>query len=223
MKETRSRGAKTGRAYEYVKRRIIDGTYLPGHRLVLEAISQEAEMSQLPVREALRRLEAEGYVTYKHNAGARVAELDPAAYESTQYVIAVLEGAATSSAAPYVTPESLALARKVNEEMRLRREQFDADGFMELNAKFHDVLCDPCPNEHLLEILDSERSRMALIRRPTLGVVMRHSAEFIEDHDRLLELIEHDPRSPEIQTLAQAHKLRILNAVHDEVVVNTGD
>lgn len=218
MKNTRPLGAKTGRAYEYVKRRILDGTYGPGYRLVLENISREADMSQLPVREALRRLEAEGYVSYKHNSGARVAELDPAAYESTQHVIAVLEGAATAGAAPLLTPDALARAAVLNDEMRRRRELFDAEGFMELNAEFHELLCAPCPNEHLLAILESERSRMALIRKPTLATVMRHSAEFIEDHDLLLKIIAQDPRSPEIQMLSQAHKRRILDAVHSEVL-----
>lgn len=217
MTKNRPLGTKTAMAYEYVKRRILDGTYAPGRRLVLENISRDADMSVLPVREALRRLEAEGYVTYKHNAGASVAELDPEAYESTQHVIAVLEGAATAGAAPLVTPDVLARATALNDEMRRRRELYDAEGFMELNAEFHDLLCAPCPNKHLLEILESERSRMALIRKPTLGIIMRHSAEFIEDHDLLLKLIEQDPRSPEIQILSQAHKRRILEAVHAEV------
>ncbi|MFJ5700556.1 GntR family transcriptional regulator [Arthrobacter sp. NPDC093139] len=217
-KNARPLGTKTSQAYEYVKRRILDGTYSPGHRLVLENISREADMSQLPVREALRRLEAEGYVAYKHNAGARVAELDPAAYESTQAVIAVLEGAATAGAAPYVTPDAIRKAEELNQEMRRRRELFDAEGFMDLNAQFHDLLCSPCPNAHLMELLESERSRMALIRKPTLGIIMRHAAEFVEDHDQLLELLKTNPHSPEIQLLAQAHKRRILEAVQTEAV-----
>ena len=218
MKKARPLGTKTGQVYEYVKRRILDGSYAPGYRLVLENIAREADTSQLPVREALRRLEAEGYVTYKHNSGASVAELDPDSYESTQGVIAVLEGAATAGAAPFVTAEVLEKAGKLNDEMRRRRELFDAEGFMDLNAQFHDLLCAPCPNKHLMEMLQSERSRMALIRKPTMGIVMRHSAEFVEDHDRMLELLRTNPHSEEIQLLAQAHKLRILAAVHTEAV-----
>lgn len=218
MEGVRSRGAKTGIVYEYIKRRILDGTYLPGHRLILEDLSRETRVSQLPVREALRRLEAEGYVSYRHNQGARVAEPDPEAYESAQQVIAVLEGAATAFSAPLITADHLVRAHAINDEMRVRREQFDIEGFMELNAQFHDVLCEPCPNAHLMELLVTERSRMALARRPTLGIVMRHSAEFIKDHDRLLALIERDPASPEIQLLAQAHKHRILHAVQAETL-----
>ncbi|MDQ0867324.1 GntR family transcriptional regulator [Arthrobacter globiformis] len=218
MRKVRPLSTKTSQAYEYVKRRILDGSYAPGYRLVLDNIAREADTSQLPVREALRRLEAEGYVTYRHNAGASVAELDPDSYESTQAAIAVLEGAATADAAPFLTAEVLSKAVDLNNEMRRRRELFDAEGFIDLNAQFHDLLCSRCPNVHLLELLEGERSRMARIRQPTLGIVMRHSAEFVADHDRLLEMLRTNPRSPDIQLLAQAHKRRILEAVHTEAV-----
>ncbi|HWH26780.1 MAG TPA: GntR family transcriptional regulator [Pseudolysinimonas sp.] len=217
---THGRGAKAGHAYDYVKRRILDGSYSPGSRLVLEEISSETHMSQLPVREALRRLEAEGYVTYKHNAGARVAQLDPVTYEGTQQVVALLEGAATAAAAPLLSAIDLEQARQINEGMRQKRQDYDADGFMELNAQFHDLLCKSCPNAYLLELLASERSRTAAISRPTFGIIMKHSAEFIEDHERLLDLIAKDPGSEQIQLLAQDHKMRILRAVHDEAVVS---
>ena len=116
-------GTKTSQAYEYVKRRILDGTYSPGHRLVLENVSRRSRYEPAPGEGGfLGRLEAEGYVAYKHNAGARVAALDPAAYESTQAVIAVLEGAATAGAAPYVTPDVIRKAKELNQEMRRRRD-----------------------------------------------------------------------------------------------------
>ncbi|MDQ0867310.1 GntR family transcriptional regulator [Arthrobacter globiformis] len=213
MKAGGPSGAKTALAYNHVKRRILEGTYSPGYRLVLEQISREASVSTVPVREALRRLEAEGYVVYNHNAGARVAELDAASYDAIQQVIAVLEGAATASAAPFVTGEALAQAKVLNEEMRRCRELFDAEGFMELNGKFHDLLCGPCQNERLLELLNGERSRMSILRQPTLGIILRLAEQFIDDHDRLIALIAVDPYSTDIQMLAQAHKQRILEAV----------
>jgi DNA-binding GntR family transcriptional regulator len=209
-------GTKTDLAYGFIKQRIIRGEYSPGHRLVLDKISREADVSQVPVREALRRLEAEGYVVYEHNSGARVAELDATAYDGIQHVIAVLEGAATAAAAPYVTPASLQKARALNEAMKRRRENFDAEGFIQLNIEFHDVICAHCPNSYLLEQLARERARMTLIRRPTLGIVMRMSDVFLKDHDEILRLIEDDPSSSRIQIVAQTHKLRMIAAVHDD-------
>lgn len=216
MKAAGPAGAKTTLAYDFIKRRILEGAFSPGYRLVLDQIAREARVSTVPVREALRRLEAEGYVVYSHNAGARVAELDSASYESTQHVIAVLEGAATASAAPLLRDEDLSRARALNDEMRRCRELFEAERFMELNGEFHDLLCGPCPNVRLMELLSSERSRMSIIRKPTMGIILRLSDLFIQDHEELITLITQNPHNSEIQLLAQAHKGRILEAVRTE-------
>jgi N-methylhydantoinase A/oxoprolinase/acetone carboxylase beta subunit len=68
--------SKHERAYRLIRARILDGTFPPGHRLVLETLAAELGISPVPVREAIRRLEAEGRVHYRHNAGARVAPAD---------------------------------------------------------------------------------------------------------------------------------------------------
>jgi N-methylhydantoinase A/oxoprolinase/acetone carboxylase beta subunit len=65
--------SKHERAYRLIRARIIDGAYPPGHRLVIDALAEELGISQVPVREAIRRLEAEGRIEYRHNIGARVA------------------------------------------------------------------------------------------------------------------------------------------------------
>lgn len=68
--------SKHERAYLVIRQRILDGTYGPGHRLVIDALADELGVSPVPVREAIRRLEAERQVVYRHNAGARVAPVD---------------------------------------------------------------------------------------------------------------------------------------------------
>jgi N-methylhydantoinase A/oxoprolinase/acetone carboxylase beta subunit len=68
--------SKHERAYHLIRSRIIDGSYAPGHRLIIDALAGELGISQVPVREAIRRLEAEGRVVYRHNSGARVAPAD---------------------------------------------------------------------------------------------------------------------------------------------------
>jgi DNA-binding GntR family transcriptional regulator len=68
--------SKPDRAYSTVRRRVIDGSYAPGQRIVLPTVAAELEMSTVPVREALRRLEAEGLVEFTRWAGARVAAFD---------------------------------------------------------------------------------------------------------------------------------------------------
>src|SRR6266849_6694586 len=90
---------KQERTYRVIRKRILDGVYGPGYRVVIDALAAEFEVSALPVREAIRPIEAEGLVVYRPNVGAQVAPADPALYEEELTVLAVLEGYATALAA----------------------------------------------------------------------------------------------------------------------------
>lgn len=74
MTETTTRGnAQT--AYEQIRRAIVEGRYRPGQRLIEQRIAEEFSLSRTPVREALRRLEAEGLVHHEANRGAVVRSI----------------------------------------------------------------------------------------------------------------------------------------------------
>ena len=72
---------KQERVYRAVRERILSGSYGPGFRVVIDALAEEFGVSALPVREAIWRLEAEGLVIYRPNAGAQVAPADPGAFD----------------------------------------------------------------------------------------------------------------------------------------------
>jgi DNA-binding GntR family transcriptional regulator len=126
-------GSKSEQAYQAVKARIIEGTYTPGYRLVLGSIAKDLGFSVVPVREAIRRLEAEGLVTFERNVGATVAGIDPTEYLYTMQTLSIVEGAATALSAPLIDSVAIARARAVNEEMRACLEHFDPVRFTRLN------------------------------------------------------------------------------------------
>src|SRR5690606_23538307 len=75
--------SKSQRAYRSIKAKIYDGSYSPGYRLVLNRLAAELQVSTVPVREAIRMLEAEGLVHFERNIGAQVAMIDPTQYQVT--------------------------------------------------------------------------------------------------------------------------------------------
>src|SRR5690349_16985254 len=83
-----TRLSKSQLVYRALRERIMDGTYSPGYRLVLEQLAREFSVSAVPVREAVRLLEAEGHVTFERNVGARVA-IDETKYETAAEALAV--------------------------------------------------------------------------------------------------------------------------------------
>src|SRR6266540_1350315 len=136
-------------AYNTIRERITSGAYGPGYRLVLDELAREIGSSPVPVREAIRRLEAEGYVDFQRHVGARVVSFDEREFDEAVQVIAVLEGYATALAAPHMRRTDLARARKVNDRMLAALSDFDPVHFSALNREFHFVIYDRCPNANL--------------------------------------------------------------------------
>lgn len=204
--------SKSERVYREIRARILNGQYVSGYRLVLDQLARELEVSPVPVREAIRRLEAEGLVTFTRNVGAEVRGIDIGDYADTMQVLAYLEGAATSLAAPHLSPEQLAEAASLNSEMRhLQDHDFDPVRFTELNEAFHRLLCGACPNAHMLELLRREWQRMSFIRRSSFAAVPGRSRISVVEHERILELIRTGAPLDEVEKATRAHKLRTMN------------
>ena len=63
-------------AYDYIRKRILNGTYPPGHALMTKILSGEIGVSRTPVRDALRQLEADGLVSIRPRLGASVKTMN---------------------------------------------------------------------------------------------------------------------------------------------------
>ncbi|MEU9343796.1 GntR family transcriptional regulator [Streptomyces sp. NPDC048278] len=202
--------SKTDRVYEGLKTQIREGQYLPGHRLVLDQVARDYGVSPVPVREAIRRLEAEGHVIHQRNTGVRIATIDPAEYVQVMQTLAFLEGVATSLAAPVLGQDDIAAARDLNERLRRTMEDFDPVSFTRLNQEFHELLCNRCPNAHLSTLVHREWERLGVIRRSTFSLLPGRALTSVEEHENLIRLIEEGAPALTVEMAAREHKLRTL-------------
>lgn len=207
-----TRGSKSEQAYQAVKARIVEGTYTPGYRLVLGSIAKDLGVSVVPVREAIRRLEAEGLVTFERNVGATVAGIDPTEYLYTMQTLSIVEGAATALSAPLIDPAAIARARAVNQEMRECLDHFDPVRFTRLNQDFHSVLFEHCPNPHILDLVHRGWNRLASLRSSTFRFVPGRARDSVEEHENLLKLIETGADAEQIEKAARLHRSATLDA-----------
>ncbi|WP_409185748.1 GntR family transcriptional regulator [Amycolatopsis sp. VS8301801F10] len=207
--------SKSQRAYRWIKDRIADRTFGPGYRLVLGQIAKELDVSVVPVREAIRLLEAEGLVTFERNVGAQVVMVDETAYEHTMQTLALVEGFATSLSAPKLSTADIERARAVNEQMRLSLENFEPHRFTELNQEFHSVLFEPCPNPHVLDLVHRGWHRLASLRDSTFSFVPGRAHESVKEHEQLLVLIEQNADPLELELAARRHRTATLDAYLD--------
>jgi DNA-binding GntR family transcriptional regulator len=210
--EVETTQSKSEIAYQWIKQRISSGGYSSGYRLVLSNIAKELDVSTVPVREAIRRLEAEGLVTFERNVGAQVAMLDPAEYVYTMQTLSVIEGAATSLSAPHITVEAIAQARATNVRMRECLDNFDPHRFTELNHEFHLALFEKCPNPHLLDLVFRGWDRLRTLRDSTFAFIPGRPRESVAEHDQLLQIIEAKAAPIQIELAARAHRMATLNA-----------
>lgn len=207
--------SKSERAYDWIRSRISAHAFGPGYRLVLGSIADELNMSVVPVREAIRRLEAEGLVTFERNVGARVTLVDESEYAHTMQTLGLVEGAATALSAPLLDAEALDEAAEVNARMARMLDHLDAHAFTELNRQFHSVLFEPCPNPHLLDLVHRGWARLSGIRDSTFAYVPGRARHSVDEHTHILELIREGAEPLEIELAARNHRWRTRDAFLD--------
>ena len=158
---------------------------------MLAKIAKDLGVSVVPVREAIRRLEAEGLVKFERNVGATVSGIDPTEYLYTMQTLSIVEGAATALSAPLIGGADIARARAVNaRDARLPASTSTRVRFTRLNQDFHSVLFEHCPNPHILDLVHRGWNRLASLRSSTFRFVPGRAHESVEEHEALLRLIE---------------------------------
>lgn len=143
-------------AYDAIRRRILDGTAAAGSRLVEADLARELDSSRTPVREALRRLEAEGLVEVLPHRGARVTEWTLEELRDLYDLRATLEGLAARRAAVRIEPETLseltaqcaAMEQCLSDPSPAARDRYSA-----LNNDFHDLVRRAAGSNQLLAML----------------------------------------------------------------------
>lgn len=204
--------SKSQQAYFAIKEQILSGQYSPGYRLVLAKLAEDLGVSVVPVREAIRRLEAEGFVTFERNIGATVAGIDPTECLYTMQTLSIVEGAATALSTAFTTEADIDRARAINEQMRECLEHFDPVRFTALNLDFHSVLFEKCPNPHILDLVHRGWNRLKALRSSTFSYVPGRARESVAEHEQLLQLLETNATADDVECAARQHRAATLNA-----------
>lgn len=213
--------SKSEKAYNYVRQAIRLRQFEPGHRLVLSQLADDLGMSVVPVREAIRQLEAEGLVEYETNVGARVTDQNMALYFETMETVALLEGYATSLSAPHLAADDLAQAREINDQMRDSLDNFIPATFTGLNKQFHQVIFGRCENQRLVQLVLTEWERLDHFRDSTFRYVPERARTSVVEHDQLILLIEAGADPGYVEQVARAHRVATSDSYREQLI-NTG-
>jgi DNA-binding GntR family transcriptional regulator len=131
--------------------RIIAGEIEPGSRLRQDHVAREFGASHVPVREAFRRLEAQGLAVSEPRRGVRVASFALSEVREVAEMRAALEVLALRHAAPHLTAAILDAAEDAT---RAGDNSRDVRSWEEANRRFHRLILEPCRMRRLLAVID---------------------------------------------------------------------
>jgi DNA-binding GntR family transcriptional regulator len=197
---TKARWAEAGghrtlaeKAFASLHGAILNGELMPGQRLLIEELAEQLEMSPMPIREALRRLDAVGLVEQVPHRGARVAELSVEDLAEVYEARLALEPLAVRHAAAQFTDED---AQDASESLARHVEAYragDVAAAWVAHTDFHFALYNAARSRWLIRLItplweSSERYRLAV------GAVHRSLDQRRREHERILEAcVQRDP------------------------------
>lgn len=136
--------------YRILRQAIIKGQLQPGERLIQDELAQSLGVSRMPIREAVKQLAAEGYVTLEPHKGAVVKQFSQKELEEIYFLRAKFEPLAAAESLKMGSYDLVDKLEALNNQMK---QTTDINHYIEFNIEFHHLLIKDCPWEKLNTII----------------------------------------------------------------------
>ena len=151
MIRTSDEGPERDRVYSELLDEIVRNRLKPGARLIEAPIALRLGVSRTPVREALLRLEREGFVTSERHRGFKVSAPDERAAREAFPIVGALQALAVSETGSIATSLVGPLER-ANQALREAKTSYEA---IAADSEFHRILISLCPNVRLISLIET--------------------------------------------------------------------
>jgi len=191
------------KVYRVLKESIIKGFLEPGTKLLENKIAEEMHVSRTPVREAMQKLVAEGFVKTTPNQTMVVTEVSPEDVKEVLQIRGVLEGLAARIAAKKINRQEMDELENVVAQMDIFITKKDLASYCKADDEFHDLILNICGNKWIIQIRDNLGSFIYRFRNTSLSVPgrLKHS---LEEHQAIMESLKKH-NSEEADRLSQVH------------------
>jgi len=191
------------KVYQVLKKEIVRGILEPGSRLSENKLAKEMHVSRTPIREAIRKLTAEGLVKTSPNKRMTVSKVSLVDMKEVLLVRGALEGLAASIAAKRISSQEIDKLEKIVTQMSLHAAKEHLSSYCEVDDKFHDLILDVCGNKWIIKVRENLSNFIYRYRFKSLSVLGRIKCS-LEEHRAIMEsLKKHD--SEEANKLSQIH------------------
>ncbi len=172
-----------------IREAIIDGSLKPRERLMEIQLAEELGVSRTPIREALRKLELEGFIVMVPRKGAYVADISFKDIADVYEIRAALEGLAASLAAERITDEELDEMERCLVGKAEAIANHDMEKLVEADTRFHDAIYRASRNDRLTSMINNLREQIQRFRATSLSVPGR-MYQSLEEHRTIIEAIQ---------------------------------
>ncbi len=179
-------------AYNHIRGMILSGELQPGSQVREEALAELCGVSRTPVREALRRLEAELFIRRNESQRSFVADWSLDDLEEAFQLRAMLESHAARRTARCISRDQLARLKKHNGSIKqaITSETPDVQKFLDHNRQFHMIIVEAAASERLTGIL-AQVIEQPVVLRTALQYDQENLMRSHHEHDELLAAFEH--------------------------------
>ncbi len=186
MESASTKPSLSDAAYSEIRQALLSGQLEPGQRLSEPEMALQFKTSRSPIREALVRLEHEGFVERLPNGRLRVAALEVRDLEQLYVVRANVEGLAARLATPLLRTVDLEHMGRSVAEMERCVKKGNAAGAISAGQEFHDVMTRECGNQPLVDVLTGLRARISRFRA-VVASFGDYDPDRVAEHRRILK------------------------------------
>ncbi len=191
MKEKFDLGYKSLKdlVYNYIREQMQIGQLKQGDPINMEETAKMLGVSKTPLREALIKLEAEGFVKIIPWRGVFVSELTLQDFEDCYQIIGALECSALLAAAPRMNEHDIRHMETLDDEMREAIEAGDFDRYYEKNIEFHKTYINLAKNQILAGTVDVLKKKLYEFSRPKEFIKQWEDVSMSE-HQQLVDFLK---------------------------------
>lgn len=173
---------------EALKDAIVNGQLKPGERLMEQQVAEELGVSRTPVREAIRKLEIEGFVIMIPRKGAYVSDVSLKDIAQVFEVRAAMEALAAGLAAQRMEDEQIEQLERKLVEVKKAIDKSDLENIIQYDTEFHEIIYNASRNARLVQILNNLREQIQRYRSTSLASPGRLK-DTLEEHKELVDAI----------------------------------
>lgn len=189
---------------------IIQGKFKPGERLIQDELATSLGVSRMPIREAFKQLQAEGYVTLEPHKGAIVKSFTIQELDEIYLLRSKLEPLAVRESLKWIDEQTILQLEAYQEQMKATSSIHE---YVELNIKFHSLLIKDCKLKKLNLIIQSLWTGLP---QQTPHLLPNQIELSLQEHDGIIQSIKHG-KLDETCAIVESHIVRAGKNVLDNL------